>query len=95
MAALATFIAFPWAALVCAAFLTVLWWWSRSKVAVAAAIVWVAYAGYEYLMFSRVLCTGECNIRVDLLLIYPLLLLGSVAAIIHSIWARGVSRRAA
>lgn len=38
------------------------------------ALAWVAYAVYEYLMFTRVLCTGECNIRVDLLLLYPLLL---------------------
>lgn len=38
------------------------------------ATAWAAYAGYEYLMFTRVLCTGECNIRVDLLLLYPLLL---------------------
>ena len=38
------------------------------------AFAWVAYAVYEYLMFKRVLCTGECNIRVDLLLFYPVLL---------------------
>ncbi|MBC7601308.1 MAG: hypothetical protein H7255_01425 [Ramlibacter sp.] len=25
-------------------------------------------------MFARVLCSGECNIRVDLLVIYPVLL---------------------
>lgn len=38
------------------------------------AMIWVAYAVYEYLMYLRVLCSGECNIRVDLLLIYPALL---------------------
>ncbi|WP_144289930.1 hypothetical protein [Ideonella sp. A 288] len=38
------------------------------------ALCWAAYAGYETLMFRRVLCSGECNIRVDLLLIYPALL---------------------
>lgn len=37
-------------------------------------LLWAAYAGYEYLMFKRVLCSGECNIRVDLLLILPALL---------------------
>jgi hypothetical protein len=31
-------------------------------------------------MQQRWLCTGECNIRVDLLLIYPVLLLSLVAA---------------
>jgi hypothetical protein len=38
------------------------------------AIAWCVYAGYEFLMYRRVLCSGECNIRVDLLLLYPLLL---------------------
>jgi hypothetical protein len=33
-------------------------------------------------MKLRVLCSGECNIRVDLLLFYPLLLGLSVAALI-------------
>lgn len=28
------------------------------------APAWVVYAGYEWLMYLRVLCTGECNIRV-------------------------------
>jgi hypothetical protein len=37
------------------------------------ALLWLAYSGYEYLMYKRVLCSGECNIRVDLLLIYPAL----------------------
>ena len=36
--------------------------------------LWFIYAGYECLMYFRVFCTGECNIRVDLLLIYPVLL---------------------
>jgi hypothetical protein len=29
----------------------------------------------------RVLCTGECNIRVDLLLIYPVLAVTSVVGL--------------
>jgi hypothetical protein len=43
-------------------------------------MVWVLYAAYETGMQQRWLCTGECNIRVDLLLIYPMLLLVSIAA---------------
>lgn len=42
------------------------------------ATVWALYAGYEYLMYARVLCSGECNIRVDLLLIYPALVISTV-----------------
>jgi hypothetical protein len=41
-------------------------------------LLWIAYSAYEYLMHARVLCSGECNIRDDLLLIYPALL-GSTA----------------
>jgi hypothetical protein len=28
------------------------------------------------------LCTGDCDIRADLIFIYPILLLGSVAALV-------------
>lgn len=38
------------------------------------AFGWLLYSVYEFLMYKRVLCTGECNIRVDLLLIYPVIL---------------------
>lgn len=57
---------------------------SRRRVTLVAAVVWVAYAAYELAMRRRWLCSGECNIRVDLLLIYPMLavmsLIGLVAA---------------
>jgi hypothetical protein len=42
--------------------------------------MWLLYAVYETGMQQRWLCSGECNIRVDLLLIYPLLILGLIAA---------------
>ncbi|HEX6127239.1 MAG TPA: hypothetical protein VFZ23_17840 [Pyrinomonadaceae bacterium] len=86
---------YPWLALVVAGCLAILWRWARSKVAAVAAILWAGYAGYEYLMLTRVLCTGECNIRVDLLLIYPLLVLLLLAAVAASIRARIVKQRAA
>ena len=40
-------------------------------------------SGYEALMKFRVLCSGECNVRVDLLVLYPSLLLVSLAAIVE------------
>ena len=46
------------------------------------AFIWLFYGLYEYLMKRRILCSGECNIRVDLLLIYPVLLVISIASII-------------
>lgn len=56
-----------------------LWLASRLPGSALAALSWLLYAPYEYLMHMRVLCTGECNIRVDLLLIWPLLLVASLA----------------
>ena len=50
------------------------WRSGRRRGFLVLALLWVTYSGYEYLMYKRVLCSGECNIRVDLLLIYPGLL---------------------
>jgi hypothetical protein len=40
---------------------------------IVAAILWMAYAVYEYFVASGVLCDANCNIRVDLILLWPLL----------------------
>jgi hypothetical protein len=50
------------------------------RTAVGVGIVWLLYAIYETGMQRRWLCSGECNIRIDLLIIYPVLVLGVVAA---------------
>ena len=50
------------------------WRNGRRRGFLVLALMWLAYSGYEYLMYKRVFCSGECNIRVDLLLIYPALL---------------------
>ena len=57
-------------------------WASRRPATAVAAVAWLAYAAYEMAMRLRWLCSGECNIRVDLLLIYPLLLAISVVALV-------------
>jgi hypothetical protein len=74
------FIPQPWLALVPGAVCLGLYGVSRRKLTAAAAIAWLLYAPYEYAMHRRWLCTGECNIRVDLLLLYPLLIVLSLAA---------------
>lgn len=61
---------------------------SRRGWAAAAGVAWLLYTAYEMGMRLRWLCTGECNIRVDLLLIYPLLALLSVAAIVSALRRR-------
>ena len=43
-------------------------------------MAWLAYPPYEFWIQSR--CTGECNIRVDLVLIAPFLLAVSILATI-------------
>jgi len=53
---------------------------ARRRVAVGTGILWLLYAVYEYGMQRRWLCSGDCNIRVDLLVIYPVLLISLVTA---------------
>lgn len=48
-----------------------------------AGFSWFGYGLWEYGMKARILCSGDCNIRVDLLLIYPLLLLISGWALVE------------
>jgi hypothetical protein len=52
----------------------------RHRTAVVVGVVWLLYSVYELGMQRRWLCSGECNIRIDLLVIYPALLLGLVVA---------------
>ncbi|HQR77295.1 MAG TPA: hypothetical protein PLR35_12800 [Burkholderiaceae bacterium] len=78
---LGAFIQWPWFALVPVAAFGVLYARSRAGSALAAALAWLGYLVYKYAMKLRWLCSGECNIRVDLLVLYPLLLLVSLIAL--------------
>ena len=80
MSLMAVFIAQPGLALIPAGLFMVLYRISERKLVAGAASAWLLYAAYEYAMRRRWLCSGECNIRVDLLLLYPLLLLISLVA---------------
>ena len=86
--AMAVFIEWPvLAAIPCCVFL-VLFVLSRKVLILAAAGAWLVYLPYEYAMKLRILCTGECNIRVDLLLLYPLLVaLSAVGLVVFGRWA--------
>ncbi len=77
---LSIFIAYPWFAAVIGALFVTLGWRARRSGVVTIGVVWALYAAYETGMHQRWLCSGECNIRVDLLLIYPILLLASAGA---------------
>ena len=85
-------IAQPWLAFVPGGLLAALYWVSRKRVLLVAAGSWFCYLPYEWGMKLRILCSGECNIRVDLLLICPFLLLVSLAAIFVFLRDRFVER---
>ncbi len=79
---LGVFIGWPLLALVPAVVFTVLYSRVRRTPVLVAALAWFAYCAYEQAIQLRILCSGECNIRVDLLLFYPLLLLLSGWAVV-------------
>jgi len=81
MELLGIFVVWPFLALVPAVVFAFMFARRRRLVVLAASLAWFAYFPYEQAMKMRILCSGECNIRVDLLLFYPLLLLVSALAI--------------
>jgi hypothetical protein len=79
----------PWLAAVPAALLFLLYRARRRRWALGAAAAWLGYGLYEYGMRLRWLCSGECNIRVDLLLLYPALLAVSGIAVLSTLRKTG------
>ena len=63
---------------------------SRKLLVLIAAVAWLAYLPYEYAMKLRLLCSGECNIRLDLVVLYPALLIVSLVGLAVS--ARALAR---
>ena len=82
MALLGLFVQSPWLGVIPATLFALLYRGSKRRLVAATALLWVLYSVYEYGMRRRWLCTGECNIRVDLLLLYPVLVIVSVTAAI-------------
>jgi formate hydrogenlyase subunit 3/multisubunit Na+/H+ antiporter MnhD subunit len=80
LTAMAIFIEYPFLAAVIGVVLLGLGRRTRQRTAVGVGVVWLLYALYETGMQERWLCSGECNIRIDLLGIYPALLIGVIAA---------------
>ena len=78
---MAVLIEYPLLAAVPGAVFAALFVASRKVLVLAAAAAWLAYLPYEYAMKLRLLCSGECNIRLDLLVLYPALLLISVVGL--------------
>jgi hypothetical protein len=74
-------ITWPWLALLPAGLLLGLWALSRSRVVLVTAFLWVAYLAWELFVTEG----PDANIRLDLLLIYPALLVMSVWAVIAGV----------
>ncbi len=76
------FAGYPWLVLIPVALFFYIGIAARARFATAIAILWLVYGMYEWLMYARVLCRGDCDARIDLVFIYPLLLLVSLTALI-------------
>lgn len=79
---MAILIEHPFLALVPAALFAALFAKSKDRFVLVALVFWLTYLPYEYGMKLRILCSGECNIRVDLLVLYPALILVSLVALV-------------
>ena len=78
----APFIQYPLAAFAPAAAFLGLYVLRKRKGILVAALCWAGYAVLETLNWLRITCSGECNIRVDLLVIYPALWIVSLVALV-------------
>lgn len=55
--------------------------WRRPRPAIfVSGLLWLLYAIYEHQVATGVLCDANCNIRVDLLLFFPILALATFCA---------------
>lgn len=81
------FVERPWVALVPAMIFYLLYYPFRLKLVLAAALLWTVYSLYELGIWNGLFCDQDCNIRVDLLAIYPLLAVISGLAILRIFWA--------
>ena len=81
----------PWLALIPAILFAVLYLISKSRFVMATGLFWLVYFLYESGMNLRILCSGECNIRIDLLLLHPTLFIFSSVAL--AIFAVAVWRK--
>ena len=78
----AVFVGAPPLALLLGAAFAGLYFRGRQRTVLAAALLWTAYGTYETAIRLQFICPEGCNIRVDLLLIYPLLAIVSILALV-------------
>lgn len=79
---------YPLLALVPAACFFVMAYMSNRRVVWAAGWVWAAFAAYGLMFQKGILCESGCESRIDLLFIYPFLLVLSVVAALSALRGR-------
>lgn len=75
------FIPHPFVALIPAIVLGILYFQSKSRLILTTAVLWALYVVYEELHLLRIVCSGECNIRIDLLVIYPVFIITTLISL--------------
>lgn len=84
------FIPHPYVSLFPALLLALIYFYNvKNKLILTTSILWLLYAIYEELHLLRILCSGECNIRIDLLVIYPVLFIMSIISLF--LWIKNLS----
>ena len=79
---MAIFIEYPLLAAVIGLLLVALGRLMHRGLTIVAGVMWLLYSPYEFAIKQRWLCRGDCDIRADLIFIYPVLFLVSVAAVV-------------
>jgi hypothetical protein len=79
------FIPHPYLALIPAIIFGFIYFKSKQSTLIWPISLWILYSIYEELNLLRITCSGECNIRIDLFLIYPILTVISIWGIIKII----------
>jgi hypothetical protein len=78
----------PWLALLPAIAFAFVWARGRRRSVAVAAFAWLLYTPYELGIAAGLLCGADCDIRVDLLLLYPLLAGLSLWAVVAALQGR-------
>jgi hypothetical protein len=81
-------LAHPLLALVPSLGFFVLTFYTRRRTVAFAAIAWTLYAAYEEAMTLHLLCPRGCNIGLDLILVYPVLIALSIAGLVAGLHSR-------
>lgn len=71
-------IIFPFGAAIIGALYLRMYFKAKARLSLVTGLLWLMYSLYEHLIYFNIACPEGCNIRVDLLLIYPILFVMSV-----------------